>query len=51
MERNISLQLLILEKAIYELGYELNNRPDWMTISLKGFLYNFKNPIKIHRKN
>jgi maltose alpha-D-glucosyltransferase/alpha-amylase len=25
-----------MEKAIYELGYELNNRPDWAVISMKG---------------
>jgi len=28
--------LFMLEKAIYELGYELNNRPDWVKIPLKG---------------
>jgi len=27
-----------LEKALYELGYELNNRPDWVRIPLSGIL-------------
>jgi maltose alpha-D-glucosyltransferase / alpha-amylase len=26
-EREILLQILLLDKAIYELGFELNNRP------------------------
>ncbi|MGD8372011.1 MAG: maltose alpha-D-glucosyltransferase [Syntrophobacterales bacterium] len=26
----------LLEKAIYEMGYELNNRPDWVRIPLQG---------------
>jgi maltose alpha-D-glucosyltransferase / alpha-amylase len=26
----------LLQKAIYELNYELNNRPDWLTIPIKG---------------
>ncbi|MFW6254878.1 MAG: putative maltokinase, partial [Chitinivibrionales bacterium] len=30
------LQVYLLEKAVYELGYELNNRPDWVSIPLKG---------------
>ncbi len=28
----------ILQKAMYELGYELNNRPDWVQIPLEGIL-------------
>ncbi|HMO56225.1 MAG TPA: putative maltokinase [Roseiflexaceae bacterium] len=27
-----------IEKAIYELNYELNNRPDWLAIPLRGIL-------------
>lgn len=30
------LQVYLLNKAIYELGYELNNRPDWVIIPLRG---------------
>jgi trehalose synthase-fused probable maltokinase len=30
------LQLHVLEKAVYELGYELNNRPEWVAIPLEG---------------
>jgi maltose alpha-D-glucosyltransferase/alpha-amylase len=30
------LQVFLLEKAVYELGYELNNRPDWVMIPIKG---------------
>ena len=26
----------MLEKALYELTYELNNRPDWVRIPLTG---------------
>lgn len=32
----IILDTYILEKAIYELYYELNNRPDWVIIPLRG---------------
>ncbi|MBI2877252.1 MAG: maltose alpha-D-glucosyltransferase [Candidatus Tectomicrobia bacterium] len=32
----ILLQAFLLEKAVYELGYELNNRPDWLHIPIKG---------------
>jgi maltose alpha-D-glucosyltransferase/alpha-amylase len=32
------LDLFIVEKAVYELHYELNNRPDWIEIPLRGIL-------------
>ncbi|MES2704889.1 MAG: maltose alpha-D-glucosyltransferase [Bacteroidota bacterium] len=32
----VMLHTYILEKAIYELYYELNNRPDWIIIPLRG---------------
>ncbi len=32
------LEVLLLEKAFYELNYEFNNRPDWVPIPLKGLL-------------
>jgi maltose alpha-D-glucosyltransferase/alpha-amylase len=37
-ENTILLDAYLLEKAIYELGYELNNRPDWVRIPLQGIL-------------
>jgi maltose alpha-D-glucosyltransferase/alpha-amylase len=35
---DLLLQGFILDKALYELGYELNNRPDWVHIPLSGIL-------------
>jgi len=32
------IDAFLLEKAIYEVGYELNNRPDWLSIPLRGVL-------------
>jgi maltose alpha-D-glucosyltransferase/alpha-amylase len=37
-ELQVLLDAHLLEKAVYELGYELNNRPDWVAIPLQGIL-------------
>ncbi|MBD3391392.1 MAG: maltose alpha-D-glucosyltransferase [Chitinivibrionales bacterium] len=33
---HVLLDVFTMEKAVYELGYELNNRPQWVVIPLKG---------------
>ena len=37
-ELEILLEGLLIDKATYELAYELNNRPDWVTIPIRGIL-------------
>jgi maltose alpha-D-glucosyltransferase / alpha-amylase len=37
-ETGILLNAYLMEKAVYELGYEMNNRPDWISIPLKGII-------------
>jgi maltose alpha-D-glucosyltransferase/alpha-amylase len=32
------LRLYLLDKALYELRYELNNRPDWVIIPVTGLI-------------
>jgi maltose alpha-D-glucosyltransferase/alpha-amylase len=35
-QRQALLELFLVDKALYELNYELNNRPDWARIPLRG---------------
>ena len=37
-ELSLLLSVYLLEKSVYELGYELNNRPDWVKLPLRGIL-------------
>lgn len=37
-ELDILMTTFLLEKAIYELNYEMNNRPDWVVIPLNGIM-------------
>jgi maltose alpha-D-glucosyltransferase/alpha-amylase len=34
----VLLTSYLIEKALYEVVYELNNRPDWVKIPLRGVL-------------
>jgi maltose alpha-D-glucosyltransferase/alpha-amylase len=38
-ELQVLLDAYLLEKALYELRYELNSRPDWVKVPLQGILY------------
>jgi maltose alpha-D-glucosyltransferase / alpha-amylase len=37
-QRRILFDSFLLQKALYEVAYELNNRPDWVRIPLRGIL-------------
>ena len=37
-QRTVLLEIFLLEKALYEVRYELNNRPGWVGIPLQGVL-------------
>jgi maltose alpha-D-glucosyltransferase/alpha-amylase len=35
----VMLRVFTLDKALYELHYELNHRPEWVSVPLNGILY------------
>ncbi len=37
-QRRVLFDSFLLQKALYEVAYELNNRPDWVRIPLRGIL-------------
>ena len=37
-DRRLLLDFYGLEKCVYEIGYELGNRPDWLPIPVRGLL-------------
>ena len=37
-ELSTMLKVYLIEKAVYEIGYEMNNRPDWIIIPVKGVM-------------
>ncbi|HZY82465.1 MAG TPA: hypothetical protein VFE50_23225 [Cyclobacteriaceae bacterium] len=47
-EINGVLRLFLIEKALYELRYEINNRPDWATIPIAGIMSVIKEGMVHH---
>ena len=50
-EARTLLSALLLEKAFYELLYELNNRPTWLSIPLSGLLALLATPAESNAAN
>jgi maltose alpha-D-glucosyltransferase/alpha-amylase len=43
------LACFLMDKAVYELGYELNNRPEWVAIPIRGIRYLLESAGKIRK--
>ena len=48
--RKLLLRNYTLEKAIYEVGYEMNARPEWLRIPIRGVLYAMKDYLETKAK-
>ena len=44
------IELFTLEKALYEVRYELDNRPDWLGIPVRGILDLLRGPIDTYER-
>ncbi|MFN2590451.1 MAG: maltose alpha-D-glucosyltransferase [Actinomycetota bacterium] len=44
-QMRVMLDVFLLEKALYELRYELNHRPDWVRIPLHGILQQLETTV------
>jgi maltose alpha-D-glucosyltransferase/alpha-amylase len=47
-DMNTLMTTFLLEKAVYELNYELNNRPDWVVIPLRGIKELVTNTVNVN---
>ncbi|OHB61307.1 MAG: hypothetical protein A2Y12_16135 [Planctomycetes bacterium GWF2_42_9] len=47
-ELDYLLDFYMLEKAIYELDYELHNRPSWLMVAAKGVLQIIEKRVEVH---
>ncbi len=45
-DQDTLIRTFLIEKAIYELGYELNGRPDWTIVPLRGIYYHVNRYIQ-----
>jgi maltose alpha-D-glucosyltransferase/alpha-amylase len=45
VQLQVLLDIYLLEKAVYEIGYELNNRPEWVKVPLQGILQSLGDPV------
>ncbi|MEM7574104.1 MAG: hypothetical protein AAF433_14445 [Bacteroidota bacterium] len=45
VDQELLLDIFVLEKAVYEVAYELNSRPDWLGIPLQGVLFALEDAI------
>ena len=44
-QMRVLLEVFMLEKALYELRYELNNRPEWVRIPIQGILQQLETAV------